>query len=374
MISLRNKKYWLRPFAKDPLNRAFRFQGTPILTLRHQLPLQPFDNVDFSELTEENKNIGIEEVAPIDPHARGWTFDHQHGVIVPGFWPGNVREYGLLSFYDRSILVNRLQSYGEADNQEAIHSLGINASYSYAYAQACYQGFSTFNDITYPLCAQTVITDGKTWSFYRYQLNTTIMHTNVDGPNYKYNQCWGTKDMQLYDRIENGKVQGLNDDVLKQLVKFYLAEPKARDYEMKPYLDPHDKKIADIENVERRTWLEKTFKYLVSKRPRQILLPEIFDWEKIYKINNNTRPIQDKRRRFYNYGINPFQRRLDEHLPKYIPRELRKKGIRDKNKREATYYPLDHRSNEYRSQTVSEFGAARKGLAKKYDRYRRGNM
>lgn len=363
--------------AEEPVNRAIQFKGKPLLALRHQYPLQPFDpNVDFSSLTEENQNIPISEVAPIDPHAAGWCFDHQHGVIVPGFWPGNVREYGLLSYYDRSVMVHRKLErphYGDDDNQDAIHSLGINASYSYAYGQACYQGFSTFNDITYPLCAQTIITDGKTWSFYRYQLNTTITHTDVYEDNFKYNQCWGTKDMDLYEAVENGKIKGLNDDVLKQLIRFYLAEPKARDYEMKPYLDPHEKKIADIEDVERRRWLEKTYKYLVSNRPRQQLMPEIYDWEWIYKINNKTRPMQDKRMRFYDFKINPFKRHLDEHIPKYIPRDLRANGIHDKNRFEATYYPLNHRTNKYRSMTASEFGAARDGPSRKYDRFRKGN-
>lgn len=373
IIRDRLKKDFLRPLSRTPVHRAIQFQGKPLLSLRHQHPLQPFDSVDFSSLKGENPNIPIEEVAPIDPHAAGWTFDHQHGVIVPGFWPGNVREYGLLSFYDRSILVNRFESYAP-DHQNAIHALAINASYSYAYGQACYQGFSTFNDITYPLCAQTIITDGNTWSFYRYQLNTTITHTDVYGDNFKYNQCWGTKDMKLYETIDsNGKIQGLNEDVLKQLIRFYLAEPKARDYEMKPYLNPHEKKIADIEDVERRRWLENTYKYLVSNRPRQIPMPEIHHWEKIYKIDHKTRPIQDKRMRFYDFKINPFQRRLDEHLPKYIPRDLRANGIHDKNRREATYYPLNHRSNKYRTMTNSEFGAARGGPARKYDRFRKGN-
>lgn len=372
MIRLRGKKDFLRPFCKDPIPRAIQFKGKPLLALRHQNPLQPFDNVKFEGRCTRNENIPFEEVKSVDPHAGGWTFDHQHGVIVPGFWPGNVREYGLLSFYDRSILIDRKESFGASDHQDAIHSLGINSSYSYAYGQACYHGFTTFNDITYPLSAQTIITDGKTWNFYRFQLNTTISHTEVDTPNYKFNQCWGTKDTKLYENIdEKGKLEGLNEDVLKQLIRFYLAEPKARDYEMKPYLDAHEKKIADIEDVKRRAWLERTYKYLVSNRKRQILEPEIYHWEKIYKIDHNTRPLQDKRMRFYNFKINPFQRRLDEHLPKYIPRDLRENGIHDKNKKEATYYPLNHRSNKYRTMAASEFGAAKGGVRRKYDRFRK---
>lgn len=306
----------------------------------------------------------------VDPIAANFKTDHRHGVTVPGFWPGNVREYGLLSYYDRSALEIRPKTYGDEDNKASINAQAITASYSYAFGQACYQGFGTFNDLNYPLSAQTIITDGKTWSFYRYQLNTTVMHTEALEPNYKYNQCWGSDEMQLYDHVdENGKIHGLNDDVFKQLIRFYLNEPKARDYEMKPYLDPHEKKIADIEDVKRREWLESSYKYFMSNRNRYKEAPETYNWEKIYKIDHQTRPM-DKKLRFFELGINPFKRRLDEHRPQYIPRCLRPGGIYDKKKYKDTYYPLNHRSNDPRTQSHSLFGAALKGKERIFDRKR----
>lgn len=68
---------------------------------------------------------------------------------------------------------------------------------------------------------------------------------------------------------------GFNDDVLKQIVKMYLLEPKERKgVEMKPYLS--DKPyIADIDFEERRNWLEGHFKYLTSNRPRVQEKPEV---------------------------------------------------------------------------------------------------
>jgi small subunit ribosomal protein S30 len=367
IVKFRAHRDRLKEFKSEPVDRSIQYIGSPMLALRHQYPLEPFDN--NPNFREPNSKIPT-EIKNYDPIACGFTTEHRHGVTVPGFWPGNVREYGLLSYFDRSVVLNRKESFGIEDNKSAIKAQGILSSFAYTFGQACYQGFSTLDDMTYPLSAQTILTDGQKWSFYRYQLNSTVTHTHAfkDEPHYEYNQCWGTEEMNLYEHCdENGKIHGLNDDVFKQLISFYLTQPKQRDYDMKPYLDSHEKKIADIEDVERRAWLERTYKHIAANRPRQLSVPEIYDWEKIYKIDNKTRPM-DKKRRFFELKINPFSRRLDEHRPEYIPRHLRPKGIYDTKIFQATYYPLDHRSNDPKTQSLSEFGAAKSGPRRKYDR------
>lgn len=360
---------WYDEFVDDPVDRPFQYTGKPFLALRHQHPLQPFETIDFDSLTSGNEKI---PAVTIDPRALGFTTDHRHGTTTPGFWPGNVREYGFISYQDRNFLNIRREEFGEEDRQDALHSQGILSSYAWTFAQACYHGFSTFNDMNYPLATQTVITDGQFWSFYKYQLNTTCIHTNkVPDVNYRFNKCWGTKEMKLYDQIEdNGKLQGLNEDVLKNLVTFYMNQPKARDYNMKPLLGNKEKKVADLEDVKQRDWLEKLFKYVMSNRPRHRLTPEIYSWEKIYKIDHNTRPMARKLR-FFELGINPFKRRLNEHQPQYIPRHKRARGIHDKKIWEPTYYPLDHRMNIPKEMSHSSFGAPRDKFAYKMDRKRK---
>lgn len=249
--------------------------------------------------------------------------------------------------------------------------LGIISSYAWLLAQACYQGFSTYNDMNYGLASQTVITDGKFWSFYKYQMNTTCMHTSLNRENYRYNKCWGTKEMKLYDVIDDkGKIQGLNDDVLKNLIQFYINQPKAREHEMKPFLGMKEKKVADIEDVKQRDWLEKRYKHLVSNRPRHRLTPEVYSWEKLYKIDNDTKPLA-RRLRFFELGINPFRRQLNDHQPKYIPRHLRARGYKDKKIWEPTYYPLDHRMNIPKEMSHTMFGAPRDPYACLMDRKRK---
>lgn len=364
---------WFKDYANDPIDRPFQYIGKPFLALRHQLPLEPFEEMDFSSLTCANQKISI---VKLDPRVLGLTWfeagnSRRHATCVPGFWPGNVREYGLVSFQDRYYINQRRKEFGEEDKQNALHSQGIVSSYAWTLAQACYQGFSTYNDMNYPLATQTVITDGQLFSFYKYQLNTTCIHTSVMEPNYRYNKCWGTDEMKLYDQIdENGKLQGLNDDVLKNLIQFYINQPKERQHEMKPFLDKDAKKIADLENVEQRKWLEQNFKRIISNRPRHLRVPEIYDWEWIYKIKNKTRPM-DKKTRFFEIGVDPFKRRLDEHKPKYIPKLQRARGIRDKKKWEATYYPLNHRMNIPKEVSHSMIGAPADPWACSIDRKRK---
>lgn len=213
----------------------------------------------------------------------------------------------------------------------------MKASFGWLLAQANFQGFTTYNDITYPLVTQTVITNGQLWSLYAYQLNTIEMHNENIFENPKHNICFGTKPMKLYESFEDGKIKGLNEHVLKMIVQFYLNAPEERDHEMKPYLGKEEQVVADIEDDNKRCWLESRYKHLVSNRPKHFLVPEVYMWEDIYKIQHDTRGLEARRRPF-ELGIHPYKRRLDEHLPPYIPKLLRPYP-RARKRFETTYYP-----------------------------------
>ena len=119
---------------------------------------------------------------------------------------------------------------------------------------------------------------------------------------------------------------------------FYLNKPRVREgLEMKPYLDKEEKLIAAIADGKRRAWLETAFKHMYSGRPRHRLLPEIYNWERIYKIRHKTRPLEPRRRPF-ELRINPYNRKYDEHRHRYIPKAFREPG-KYKKKNEDTYYP-----------------------------------
>lgn len=333
---MRSGSLWQKDIADEPVNRQFQYRGRPLLTLRHAQPLRP---------VQENAAFAADDVQQVprfkyDPRTVGYAHEYRHGTTVPGFWPGAQHEFGTLAYLSRSHLAARNPAYGAADDQSALHAQAILASFGWLLGQACYQGFSIFTDPTYALTTQTVITDGQHWSFYAYQLNTTQTHQDAIETNPRVNQCWGTDEMRLYDRVEaDGTLVGWNDDVLRTLVQFYLNEPAKRAQPMRPFLGADEQRAAQIVDVKRREFIESRYKHLVSDRPRHRLVPEIYQWEKIYKIDNKTLPLVAKRR-FFELGENPFQRRLDDHTPVYVPKAVRPGGPKSKVDRwEPTFYP-----------------------------------
>lgn len=115
-----------------------------------------------------------------------------------------------------------------------------------------------------------IITNGQLWSFFVYQLNTVLFHSNPQ-ENPRRNMCWGTEQIKLFDEIEDGKIRGLNDEVIRHLIKFYINAPAERpNVELQPYLGDSVKCVADIpdEEKERKVWLEQRYKYLMTDRPR----------------------------------------------------------------------------------------------------------
>ncbi|KAG7300263.1 hypothetical protein JYU34_015833 [Plutella xylostella] len=330
VVNWRKTFKWYEDRINEPINRPVQYLGTPMLTLRNALPLKPF--IPYSEA--ENPEFKVPQFL-YQPQTVGYSTEFRHGTNIPGYWPGDPEEFGLLSIHSRDYILDR-KDFGPEDNIEALHCQALQASFGWLLAQANYQGFNTYNDVTYPLSTQTIITNGQLWSFYAYQLNTIAFHNDqVDNP--KSNVCFGTNPLKLYESLENGKVNGLNEDVLKMIIQVYLNKPEERDYDMKPYLDKEEQVVADIEDDNKRCWLEDRFKHLVSNKPKHYLTPEIYHWEYIYKIQNKTRFFERKVRPFER-GINPFDRKLNDHLPPYIPKALRPYP-RCRKKFETTYYP-----------------------------------
>ncbi|XP_065595974.1 large ribosomal subunit protein mL65 [Cyrtonyx montezumae] len=103
---------------------------------------------------------------------------------------------------------------------------GIASLFAWTAAQAMYQGFWSEADVTRPFVSQAVVTDGKYFAFFCYQLNTLALTVETIQKNSRKNICWGTDSKLLYDVVEDGSVKGFNDEVLLQLVGFLLNRPK----------------------------------------------------------------------------------------------------------------------------------------------------
>ncbi|NWV29373.1 RT30 protein, partial [Origma solitaria] len=113
------------------------------------------------------------------------------------------------------------------DQIEVVYrSNGIASLFAWTAAQAMYQGFWSEADVTRPFVSQAVVTDGKYFAFFCYQLNTLALTAETIQNNPRKNICWGTDSTPLYDVVEDGNVKGFNDEVLLQLVRFLLNRPK----------------------------------------------------------------------------------------------------------------------------------------------------
>ncbi|CAN8220420.1 unnamed protein product [Coccothraustes coccothraustes] len=113
------------------------------------------------------------------------------------------------------------------DQIEVVYrSNGIASLFAWTAAQAMYQGFWNEADVTRPFVSQGVVTDGKYFAFFCYQLNTLALTAETIKNNPRKNICWGTDSKPLYDVVEDGNVKGFNDEVLLQLVHFLLNRPK----------------------------------------------------------------------------------------------------------------------------------------------------
>ncbi|XP_061473522.1 large ribosomal subunit protein mL65 [Rhineura floridana] len=122
---------------------------------------------------------------------------------------------------ERLIKLNLFDQIEVPSRTNAIASL-----FAWTGAQAMYQGFWSEADVTRPFVSQAVITDGRYFGFFCYQLNTLALTVDADKNNPRKNICWGTESKPLYEAIENNDVKGFDDEILLQLVKFLLNRPK----------------------------------------------------------------------------------------------------------------------------------------------------
>lgn len=86
-------------------------------------------------------------------------------------------------------------------------------------------GFWDYEDVTRPFVSQAIISDGHFFSFFCYQLNTLALAVETDVDNPRKNLLWGTESLRLYETVQDGEVVGLNDDVIRLLIRFLVNQP-----------------------------------------------------------------------------------------------------------------------------------------------------
>lgn len=144
---------------------------------------------------------------------------------IPGFWSDHSYgfDFPFLICHSRQDLKLREHKNERSfsDTQQVLDGKAIISSFAWLNGIASNLGFSIYHELTYPLVTNVIITDGQFWCFYVYQLNTHCFHSDVDTDLLR-NVCWSSGDMKLFDAYENGQLIGVNDEVLKLIIKVRL--------------------------------------------------------------------------------------------------------------------------------------------------------
>jgi len=324
-----------------PYERSLQFKGQNMIQLRSGEPLPPFIDRDDPLVTESKVPISSH-----DPRIWGYQAECQHGTNVPGCWPDADHQHGLLCYISRTNRWN-YQAVGSVPKENTKDQNSANAllsCFGWLLPQACHLGFSPLTEMTFPLATQATVTDGKTWSYYAYQLNTCDLTTNVPEEHTHNNVMWVGEDQVLFDRVENGKVVNFNPSSLAPLLKMYMLEPQTREYSLTPYLS-HVKTLSNFHDPYQRQFLHDSLRRIYSNRPRHIAKPEIYLWEKIHLIDHPgmfKARLGPRRNRWFQMAKishlgrehwHPEFESLDEKKNRYIPKALRphdfmkKKGL-----------------------------------------------
>ncbi|XP_062942979.1 large ribosomal subunit protein mL65 [Cynocephalus volans] len=222
--------YWLR--GEEIISKGHR-KGR-VDALRYQINDKPHNQIRISKQLPEfvplDYSVPIEiPVMKCKPDKLPLFKRQYENTIFVGSKTADPCCYGHTQFHllPDKLKRERLLKKNCADQIEVVFRANAIASlFAWTGAQAMYQGFWSEADVTRPFVSQGVITDGKYFSFFCYQLNTLALTTQADQNNPRKNICWGTQSMPLYETIEDNDVKGFNDDVLLQIVHFLLNRPK----------------------------------------------------------------------------------------------------------------------------------------------------
>ncbi|XP_062067784.1 large ribosomal subunit protein mL65 [Lepus europaeus] len=221
--------YWLRD--EEIISKGHR-KGR-VDALRYQINDKPHNQIRISKQLPEfvplDYSVPVEiPVIKCKPDKLPLFKRQYENSIFIGSKTADPCCYGHTQFHLLPDKLNRerLLKLNRADQIEVVFRANAIASlFAWTGAQAMYQGFWSEADVTRPFVSQGVITDGKYFSFFCYQLNTLALTAQADQNNPRKNICWGIQSKPLYETIEDKDVKGFNDDVLLQIVHFLLNRP-----------------------------------------------------------------------------------------------------------------------------------------------------
>lgn len=316
----------------EPTDRAIQYFANPLLTVRTEHPLQPIVSRTESTAAETYPVPYFEH----DPRVNDVVTTHRHLTNIPGFWPGDEGRFGGICWL-RNARKFGLSFADDAEYADGVRRQAVLAGFGWLNAISNNLGFTSFNDITYPIVTQIIVTDGYNFTFGTYQLNTLLLHSNNTSENPLRNILWITPEMKLFDPKQPDTI---NPQVISNLLKFYSNSPKQRlGVNYTPYLSDEAKVAADYTDDDKSLWLEKNYKHYMANKGWHFEMEQVYAWEKIYKVDNKTRPMDKKLKMFELKMKKPQDRRLDERLAEYVPRFKRPDLPKHKGRYKKEYFP-----------------------------------
>ncbi|KRY93029.1 28S ribosomal protein S30, mitochondrial [Trichinella pseudospiralis] len=220
-------------YGKGAGNVAFCYREKVCTQIRTTYPLSAFISSDDPLCLSS-----IDKFA-IDPQLLGMQSDSRHLRMVPGFEYGDDQEFGLVTTRTFGDVYSKMIQW-EAE-QEELHecliSVGIATNFAWLTSQAHFLGFNQYNDITYPMVAQTIVTDLRMWYFFAYQLNTLRLMDPWDESILPNNVCWYQGPVKLFDDFDGSVFTNFNEEVISLCLKFLLNKPdECTETNLRPYL------------------------------------------------------------------------------------------------------------------------------------------
>ncbi|XP_072166828.1 large ribosomal subunit protein mL65-like [Diadema setosum] len=206
----------MRSFWPRGSHKFHQFLGQPLVNIRTREPL-----AEFASLSDDVCRGSVPDW-PYDPNVISVFPKSENAVCFPGFKHGG----GYLHAHTQLYVMDYKRSKMEERRllPEVLMGQGISTSFGWLNALALYQKHCCYLDIPRPMTCQTIVTNGPSFSFYCYQLNTLALDHLQEEDNDLRNVCWQVVDLPLFSSVEDNQVHDFNEEVVKLMVAF-LTNP-----------------------------------------------------------------------------------------------------------------------------------------------------
>lgn len=143
-------------------------------------------------------------------------FKHSFDQILPF---GGSRRFSPFSLAHTLFIVDQKNT-----SPEQLYTHGLLQLFAQSAADAVQNEFKIDRDLPYPLVTQGIVTNGKTFTFMCFQLNT--LDFREDSDNGKCNVFWAGPSLDLFGGVVPGEgLEGFNESCAELIFKFLLHQP-----------------------------------------------------------------------------------------------------------------------------------------------------